>query len=106
MRFIMNNLKWEIKEATAEEVKKTFNDNNENSYYCGSITHSSQIILINKETTIERQKETLYHELMHCYLYCYITNNIDNLDEETFCDISAKSHDIIHKIVEDYFNKK
>ena len=24
-------------------------------------------------------------------------------DEEELCDISANSHDIIHKIVEDYF---
>lgn len=105
MIFEMNNLKWTIKKATAEEIKKDFNDDSKESYYFGSITKSTQTISINKEVSIEKQKQALYHELMHCYLYCYIAEDIGNIDEETFCNISAKSHDIIHEIVERYFKR-
>ncbi len=107
MTFEMNNLKWIIKEATADEVKQEFGDNkNDDSYYYGITTLSKQRILINKEITIEKQKQTLYHELMHCYIYSYITDNLGSIDEETFCDISAKSHDIIHEIAFKYFKNR
>ena len=33
----------------------------------------------------------------------YLTSRDIKPDEEVLCDISANSHDIIHKIVEDYF---
>lgn len=106
MKFEMNGLIWIIKDATADEVKQAFGDTkNDDSYYYGITTLSKQRILINNEITIEKQKQTLYHELMHCYIYSYITDNLGSIDEETFCDISAKSHDIIHKIVEEYFRK-
>jgi hypothetical protein len=39
---------------------------------------------------------------MHCYIGCYLYE-FKSFDEENVCNISANSHDIIHKIVEDYF---
>ena len=102
MKFKMNNLEWEIKKASAEEVKAGFNDNNPESYYFGSTTLSTQTILINEEASIDKQRETLYHELMHCYIACYICDGLQ-FDEEGLCNISAKSHDMIHSIVEEYF---
>lgn len=105
MKFKMNELEWTIKDATADEVKAVFNDKNEESYYYGSTTMSTQEILINKEATKEKQKETLYHELMHCYIYCYLCDGLQ-FDEEALCNISAKSHNMIHKICEDYFGLK
>ena len=53
---------------------------------------------------IEKQKETLYHELMHCYIIAYLYDGMQ-FDEEALCNISAKSHDMIHEIVKQYFNK-
>lgn len=100
----INNLIFTIKNATASEVKKGFNDNNPDSYYFGSTTVSTQTILINEEATIEKQKETLYHELMHCYIIAYLYDGMQ-FDEEALCNISAKSHDMIHEIVKQYFNK-
>ena len=105
MKFKMNELEWSIKDATADEVKAVFNDKNEESYYYGSTTMSTQEILINKEATKEKQRETLYHELMHCYIYCYLCDGLQ-FDEEALCNISAKSHNMIHKICEDYFGLK
>lgn len=104
MKFKMNELEFTIKNASADEVKKVFNDKNEESYYYGSTTLSKQEILINNEVSIEKQKETLYHELMHCYIYCYLCDGL-HFDEEGICNISAKSHNIIHKIVENYFKR-
>lgn len=104
MQFEMNGQKWTIKYATAEEVKTVFNDKNEESYYYGSTTMSKQKILINKEATKEKQIETLYHELMHVYIFCYLCDGLQ-FDEEGLCNISAKSHDIIHSITKKYFEK-
>ena len=102
MKFRMNNLEWEIKEVSADEVKSHFKDGNEDSYYFGCTTFSKQEVLINGEATLDKQRETLYHELMHCYIYCYICDGL-SFDEEGLCNISAKSHDMIHSIVEEYF---
>lgn len=100
MKFQMNNLKWIIKSVKSEII-----NTNENEYLFGITLLDKQLILINNEVSIERQKQTLYHELMHCYLYCY-TDNREQFSEEDICNISAKSHDIIHKIVEKYFKEK
>jgi len=105
MKFKMNELEWEIVEATQEEVKSNFNDKNPDSIYFGCTQLSSQKILLNKEASKEKQRITLYHELMHCYLYCYICDGFQ-FDEEAICEISAKSHNMIHKIAEEYFKEK
>ena len=98
----MNDLIWTIKYATADEVKSVFNDESKDSYYYGATTMSTQKILINKEVSKEKQRETLYHELMHCYIYCYLCDGLQ-FDEEGVCNISAKSHNMIHRICEDFF---
>lgn len=106
MKFKMNNRKWEIIEKSAdyilEEYKKEFDD----ATYCFGFTkYSTQKIYLNEELCQEQKKQTLYHELMHCYIWCYI-HSFNNVSEEALCDISANSHEIIHKIVEDYFKIK
>ena len=42
---------------------------------------------------------------MHVYKDVFIGNEEWKISEEELCDISACSHDIIHKIVEDYFKR-
>ena len=105
MKFKMNDLEFTIRYASANEVKAVFNDKNEDSYYYGVTTLSKQEILINNEISREKQKETLYHELMHCYIFCYLCNGLQ-FDEEGLCNISAKSHNIINKISDDFFEGK
>lgn len=103
MKFKMNDLEWTIEYATYEKIKKGFNDTNPNSIYFGSTILSEQRVLISKECSLEKQRQTLYHELMHCYIYCYIMDGL-SFDEEGICNISAKSHNMIHKIVESFLN--
>lgn len=58
------------------------------------------------EMSEQQKRKTLMHELMHCYLYEFGIHNFSNFDEEDLCNFSAHSHDIIHKIVKDYYTYK
>lgn len=106
MKFIINNEEWKIKKVSQQDLQIELNDfNGEGSYY-GLTLPNIQEIWLWQDVKEEQKKKTLYHELMHCYLFNYVSfNNIDfSIDD--FCDISANSHDIIHKIVEDYFKEE
>lgn len=103
MKFKINNRDWEIKEVDAKWILDLLNEESPNSTYCfGATKYNLQTIYINKEMPIQTKKQTLYHELMHCYIWNYLSNQFE-YNEEEICDISANSHDIIHNIVEEYF---
>lgn len=105
MKFKMNDSYYTIIEVEQEELQKEMSDEND-GYYYGQTRFQKQIVLIDKNLSIERKRKTLIHELTHVYIREYLTTRDINPDEEVLCDISANSHDIIHKIVEDYFNRK
>ena len=100
MKFKMNDNEWEIKEISNAEINDMFG---ENGYTDGVTNYTHHIIYINND--ILDKKRTLYHELMHCFLYEYGHNqNADkSFSYDDVCEVSACSHDMIHKIVEDYF---
>ncbi len=107
MKFKMNDRTWEIKELSQEEIRKHIIDYKYDGEpgvgkYYGQTYYDEQTIYIDKDLHIEQKRQTLMHELMHCYIgnYLYSTKEYT---EEDLCNISANSHDIIHKIVEDYF---
>jgi Zn-dependent peptidase ImmA (M78 family) len=106
MKFKINNRQWNIEEVESNFLLKKYKEYDEQALYCFGMTkYEIQTIFINKDMDKEVKKQTLYHELMHCYIWNY--SNIHNeYTEEELCDLSANSHDIIHKIVEDYFNLK
>lgn len=65
---------------------------------------SKHKIWINKDLPLKQKEETLLHELFHCYKGSFITfNSLDNTTADIWCNISANSHDIIHKIINNYF---
>lgn len=105
MKFKMNDSYYTIVEVEQEELQKEMSDEND-GYYYGQTRFQKQIVLIDKNLSIERKRKTLIHELTHVYIREYLTTRDINPDEEVLCDISANSHDIIHKIVEDYFKNK
>ena len=105
MKFEMNNIEYTIKEVSQQEFWD-YQVDEQDGYYYGQSHFQTQEVWIDKDLPIEKKRKTLYHELMHCYLFTYVSfNNIDFCIDD-FCDISANSHDIIHKIVEDYFKDK
>ena len=111
MKFKMNNREWEIRELSQEEIRQHIEDYKYDGKpikvgkYFGQTYFDEQIIYIDKDLHIEQKKQTLLHELMHCYIGCYLYE-FKSFDEENVCNISANSHNIIHKIVEDYFKEK
>lgn len=105
MKFVMNNVEFTIKEVEQEEMKKWLGDE-QDGYYYGQTHFMTQEVWIDKILSKEKKKKTLIHELTHCYIREYLTSRDISPDEEVLCDISANSHDIIHKIVEDYFRKQ
>lgn len=102
MKFKMNDNEWEIKEISNAEMNDMFG---ENGYTDGVTNYTHHMIYINND--ILDKKRTLYHELMHCFLYEYGHNqNADkSFSYDDVCEVSACSHDIIHEIVEEYFKE-
>lgn len=88
---------WEGSRTTQEE---------DGGYFFGRSYFDKQEIWLDSESTEEQKRRTLYHELMHVYIRTHITNTDMQFEEEVLCDISANAHDIIHDIVERYFNNK
>ena len=115
MKFKINNREWEIIELPQEEIKAILNErrNNEEeelksveTRYFGLCLFDKQVIYLDKYLHQEAKKQTLRHELMHCYINVFINHEEMTYNEEMVCNISSNSHDIIHEIVEDYFNDK
>lgn len=105
MKFEMNNSKWEIEEITNDKMKEYADSDLKNTFTHGVTVYSENAIYINEKSP--NKKRTLYHELAHCYTYEYGFNPYDKqFSLEDVCEISACSHDIIHNIVEEYFNSK
>lgn len=104
MKFKMNGVEFEIKEVEQSEMSKWQCDE-EDSYYYGQTHFMTQEVWIDKILSKEKKRKTLIHELTHVYIREYLTSRDISPNEEVLCDINANSHDIIHKIVEDYFKE-
>ena len=102
MKFKMNGIEYIIKEVTQKEFWD-FQVDEEDGYYYGQSHFQTQEVWIDKALPPDKKRKTLYHELTHVYIREYLTSRDINPNEEVLCDISANSHDIIHKIVDDYF---
>ena len=108
MEFEMNSRKWEILEVSEEELRKIYQSNygkdvgSEIKFY-GSTYDCIQKIYINKDLCKEAKRQTIIHELIHCYINCYCFDYEKGYGLEDICNISACSHDIIHDLIERYF---
>ncbi len=100
-QFYMNERYWKIYIKSQQEMKDYYNEDN-SEYYYGQTHFITQEIWLSDDVPDTQLDKTLFHELMHCYLWSYM-HNFDEIGEEAMCDISANSHDIIHEIVEKYF---
>lgn len=113
MKFTMNGVEYTIWETNQKEYKQYKLDEDRDTQqketdisigiYFGASHYYQNVIFLDEALPLDRKKKTLYHELTHCYIGEYITHEDKTFDEEMVADISANSHDIIHKIVEDYF---
>lgn len=105
MKFKMNDMEWEIKEISNAEMNIIASSDKKETFTHGTTQYDCNVIYINKETV--NKKRTLCHELTHCFMYeCGHNQWNKEFNHEDVCEICACSHDIIHKIVEDYFKAK
>ena len=102
MKFEMNNVEYTIIEVSQQEFWD-YHVDEQDGYSYAQCHFQTQELWIDKDLPIEKKRKTLYHELTHVYIREYLTSRDISPNEEVLCDISANSHDIIHKIVEDYF---
>lgn len=109
MEFIINNQKWKIVELNQEDIRtemKKRNDHMEEyGKYYGLTCADTQNIFIDKDLCQDRKRNTLLHELGHCYIITYITHLDKKYNEEDVADIISNSHDIIRNVVDKYFKE-
>lgn len=108
MKFTMNGREWLIKEIEKEEIIEIYEKETkqETITVYGITKFENNTIYLNEEMCHDMKRQTLMHELMHCYIKEYISLSMENFDDEGLCNISANSHDIIHEIVEEYFKPR
>ena len=102
MKFKINNDTWYIKKVNKEKMRELWKQmTNEDRYVFGITCNTSQLIFINNDICKEQQIKTLKHELAHCYIWEYGFYYVEP-DEETVCEIIAKSNDFINEIVKNF----
>lgn len=106
MKFKMNDRDWEIVEVNQVKMRELEHDEDEKNTYFGLTNYESQLIYIWEDLHPQQKRQTLIHELFHCYVGCYYSFQETAYSEELVCNLVGNSHDIIHKIVEDYFEEK
>ena len=106
MTFYMNNRKWDIIEVNQKRMCEieNVNEDNEQKFY-GLTLYDKQKIYLWQDLCEEQKRETLIHELFHCFLGCYVSFECFEPNIEVVCNLVGNSHDIIHNIVERYFEK-
>ena len=75
MKFEMNNRNWEIIELSQEEMRKVYSNYKwdgepQAGRYYGLTYTDNQKVYIDKDLCQEQKRQTLMHELMHCYISC------------------------------------
>ena len=107
----MNNRTWEIKELSQEEIRKhivdyKYDGQPQEVRYCGQTYFTEQTIYLDKNLHPEEKMHTLIHELAHCYIGSFITNQDDkSYSEEDVVDIVSNSYFVILEIVIKYLMK-
>lgn len=109
MKFKMNNRTWEIKELSQDEIRQhivdyKYDGNPLDGKYYGQTYFDEQIIYLDKNLHPEQKRQTLIHELAHCYIGSFITFSNKQYTDEEVADIIGNSIDIIYSIVEKYLD--
>ncbi|MBQ8299496.1 MAG: ImmA/IrrE family metallo-endopeptidase [Clostridia bacterium] len=105
MKIQLNDMKWEIKETSGQELLEKYraaNPGEDVGYVFGICLRITNEILIAQELSEPQKKRTLIHELMHAWLW---TNRIgiENFTEEDICNFTSASYYFINDIVTKYF---
>lgn len=105
MKFKINNDKWEIKELDTRTLCERF-DGDENEFLYGFCSYTENVIYLNNMLTLDRKRNTLIHELTHCWTMSNGWGFSGDTDRETICNIVACSNYFINDITNKYFNRR
>ena len=103
MKFKINGREWEIIEAPQEKLKEIQKDKSEQGEYFGLTCYDTQKIYLWNTLTKEAKRQTLMHELMHCYIGVYCSFQDMTWTEDIICNLCANAHDTIETITKAYF---
>lgn len=104
--FKMNNRDWCIVEVDQPKMRELEHDTNEKHTYYGLTNYDNQTIYIWKDLHPQQKRQTIIHELFHCYIGCYYSFQETKYTEEIICNLVGNSHDIIENIVNEYIGLK
>jgi Zn-dependent peptidase ImmA (M78 family) len=105
VKFKINNDTWQIKETNKSVIREIWKEmTGEDTAVFGLTVRTSQVIFINNDICEEQKIKTLKHELAHCYIWEYGLYYAE-ADEETICEIVAKSNDFINEVINEYKKK-
>ena len=109
-KFRMNEKTWFIREDSQVNIQRMMqergNEVERGSKWYGLTMPDTHTITLDKDLYIDRKRQTLLHELAHCYIVSYICHMDKSYCEEEVADIVANSIDIINRIATEYFNKQ
>jgi Zn-dependent peptidase ImmA (M78 family) len=105
MKFEINGDIWTILEMTNEELLNKYGEEDDTFLY-GFCEYPTNTIYLVKEQSIQQKKNTLKHELTHCWLFESGYGFRDNYSKEEVCNISACSNHFINTIVKQYNKRK
>ena len=112
MNFVMNGRTWKIVELSQDKIREEYkkykyDGEPEQGKYFGLTYFDSQTIYVDADLHIQQKKQTLRHELMHCYLGCYgWGSSHDHFSEEDLCNIFSSAYDIIQSVISQYFSNE
>lgn len=112
MKFCIDDISWEIKEISQEEIRRILKERNEKELdskpdlgrYLGVTIPDENIIYLDKNLAKSRKEKTLIHELTHTYISEFITHSEKSYSEEDVCDIMANAFFTINTIFQEYKN--
>lgn len=112
MKFKINNLDWEIIKLDncafhelRRELGKQQNEQLREDMFCYGFTNPvEQKIYLNTILCEQQLRQTLIHELIHCWLWSYGAS-YTSYSEDALCDTVSASYDFIHKIIDEILSK-
>ena len=97
MKFTVNGLKWVIEYVNADSTSM----NNSNGLFLGLTEYDSQHISIRTGLSEGLTRQTVIHELCHCFLFSF-GMTCDWYDEEQMCNFFGSHADMIIGIADKF----
>ena len=97
MKFTVNGLKWCMEYVSADNISM----NNDGGKFLGLTEYDKQYISIRTELSQHLTRQTVIHELSHCFLFSYGIS-CDWYDEEQVCNFIGSYADQIIRITDKF----